>query len=222
LDALREPVHAFTYADAASDPYHKKLLPPVLRLLRQEAERRPNALRIFDVGCGNGSLTRALQQHGYDVMGIDASKEGIEHARLAYPGIEFHVCSVYDDLAARFGRFPIIISLEVVEHLTDPFTYARRLFDLVEPGGIALVSTPYHGYAKNLLLSLVGHWDTHWQTLNAPGWHIKFFSRATLASLLDGAGFEVATILRFGRPVKAFATGMLAVARRSATPPSLS
>jgi len=48
----------------------------------------------------------------------------------------------------------VVMSLEVVEHIYDPRTYARTLFNLVEPGGLAIVSTPYNGYLKNLGVAL--------------------------------------------------------------------
>ncbi len=36
--------------------------------------------RIFDVGCGNGSVANFLHDAGWDVTGVDPSVEGIAHA----------------------------------------------------------------------------------------------------------------------------------------------
>ena len=91
--------------------------------------------------------------------------------------------SAYDDLAGRFDRFPAVISLEVVEHVYAPRDFAMTLFSLVEPGGIALVSTPYHGYWKNLALTLTGKMDAHFTALWDHG-HVKFWSVRTLGVLL--------------------------------------
>lgn len=44
---------------------------------------------ILDLGCGNGALTKALQDKGYMVKGLDASKELLDIARKNYPDIEF-------------------------------------------------------------------------------------------------------------------------------------
>jgi len=54
-----------------------------------------------------------------------------------------------------------------------PRDYAKTLFDLVAPGGIALVSRPYRGYAKNLVMALTGKFDAHFTALWDHG-HIKF------------------------------------------------
>ncbi len=44
---------------------------------------------VLDLGCGNGALTKALQEKGYAVKGMDASKELLDIARKNYPDIEF-------------------------------------------------------------------------------------------------------------------------------------
>ena len=120
--------------------------------------------------------------------------------------------SAYDDLAARYGRFPAVISLEVVEHLYFPRKFAATLFSLVEEGGIAIVSTPYHGYWKNLALAVSGRMDSHFTALWDHG-HIKFWSIATLRTLLEEAGFVDIRFERVGR-IPVLAKSMIAIARR--------
>lgn len=44
---------------------------------------------VLDLGCGNGALTRVLQEKGYVVKGMDASREFLDIARKNYPDIEF-------------------------------------------------------------------------------------------------------------------------------------
>jgi 2-polyprenyl-6-hydroxyphenyl methylase/3-demethylubiquinone-9 3-methyltransferase len=136
------------------------------------------ANRIFDLGCGNGSIANRLSKHA-SVTGIDISDSGVQIANRSFPHLKIEVGSVYDDLAAKYGRFPVVVSLEVVEHLFDPPSFAKTLFDLVQPGGLAIVSTPYHGYWKNLAISLTGKFDSHFPALRVGG-HIKFWSIHTL------------------------------------------
>ena len=61
-----------------------------------------------------------------------------------------------------------------------------------------MVSTPYHGYWKNLLLSVAGKWDSH-HTALWDGGHIKFWSRSTLTKLLEANGFDVVDFKGAGR-----------------------
>jgi 2-polyprenyl-6-hydroxyphenyl methylase/3-demethylubiquinone-9 3-methyltransferase len=169
--------------------------------------------RAFDLGCGSGATAGMLSRLGFAVTGVDPSESGIAIAEKAYPSCRFHIGGSTDDLSGRFGTFPLVVSLEVVEHCYDPRGFARTLFGLVEPGGTAIVSTPYHGYLKNLALALTGRLDAHFTAL-WDGGHIKFFSIATFSCLLEEAGFHDIRFLRVGR-LPALAKSMVAVARRT-------
>jgi 2-polyprenyl-3-methyl-5-hydroxy-6-metoxy-1,4-benzoquinol methylase len=168
--------------------------------------------RVFDLGCGNGALAAHLHALGFDVSGVDPSHCGIQNAARHHPELHLSLGSCYDDLAAQYGRFPVVVSLEVVEHVFDPSHFAVTLFDLVGPGGTAFVSTPYHGYLKNVALAVTGKLDSHFTAL-WDGGHIKFFSIKTLGTLLTEAGFRDVRFRRIGR-VPALAKSMLAIARR--------
>lgn len=186
---------------------HPYLLPAVERII---AARKPE--RIFDLGCGNGSVANVLSNFA-PVTGIDISSSGVQIAQRSFPQLKIELGSVYDDLAEKYGTFPVVVSLEVVEHLYDPRLYAKRLFDLVEASGIAIVSTPYHGYLKNLALSLTGRLDAHFTAL-WDGGHIKFWSFRTLRAVLEEAGFSEIDFLRVGR-FPPLAKSMIAIARKS-------
>ena len=75
-----------------------------------------------------------------------------------------------------------------------------------------MLSTPYHGYLKNLALAVVGKWDRHLTAL-WPGGHVKFFSIATLRTLLLEAGFNDIRFIRVGR-LPPLAKSMIAVVRK--------
>jgi 2-polyprenyl-3-methyl-5-hydroxy-6-metoxy-1,4-benzoquinol methylase len=145
------------------------------------------ARRVFDLGCGNGSFSNRLSEK-YEIVGGDFSESGIAVAQKAFPSLRLERGSVYDDLASKYGQFDAVMSLEVVEHLFDPRLFAARMFALVRPGGGIIVSTPYHGYWKNLAMALTGKLDAHFGAL-WDGGHIKFWSMRTLGLLLEEAGF---------------------------------
>ncbi|MEN3975974.1 class I SAM-dependent methyltransferase [Emcibacter sp. SYSU 3D8] len=216
---VQQSISGYRYANAAPKHTHAYLMPTVRRELaaffatQPTGSADPAMRRIFELGCGNGSMAARLTEAGYHVCGVDPSTEGIAQARSAYPELRLEAGSAYDDLVARFGRFPAVVSLEVVEHVYAPRDYARTLYDLVEPGGMALVSTPYHGYLKNVALAVSGRLDAHFTALWDNG-HIKFWSIPTLTTLLTEAGFRDIRFRRIGR-IPPLAKSMIAIARKA-------
>lgn len=167
---------------------------------------------MFDLGAGNGSVAAHLSALGYDITGVDPSKRGLEEARRAYPHLRIEEGSCYEDLALKYGQFPVVISLEVVEHLYSPREFAGTVYSLLEDRGLAVISTPFHGYWKNLGIALFGRHDQHFNPLWDHG-HVKFWSEATLGKLLMQAGFRQVEFKRAGR-FHPFAKSMIAVARK--------
>lgn len=150
----------------------------------------PRGSRVLDLGCGSGSLLASFEDRGWDRVGVDISASGIEQARRQYPTVTFVLADATGDLAAVLGKatFDAVINTETLEHVTLPRALARNAFDVLKPGGRFVLSTPYHGYLKNLAIAALGRTDQHFD----PTWdygHVKFFSVRTLAGLLWTAGF---------------------------------
>lgn len=159
-----------------------------------------NVRSICDLGCGNGYITGRLGALGYDVVGIDASKSGTRIASESYPQAHF-ICSLIDDgLRERVAveSFDLVISSDVIEHLYRPGDLLGAAASLLKADGRLLLGTPYHGYLKNLLLSVTGRMDVHFDVLDDGG-HIKFFSVKTLSQLLASHGFSDLNFSFYGR-----------------------
>lgn len=179
-------------------PAHDYLLPAIQRLLPPRIASE--ASRVLDIGCGNGYVASRLNDLGYEVIGIDQALDGVALARRAYPHIRFEVVSVYEDICERLGEsaFELVVSSEVIEHLYFPRKLLEQAWLALRPGGTIIVTTPFHGYLKNLALSLFDKWDDH-HTVGWDGGHIKFFSQKTLAHLLREAGFADVRFANAGR-----------------------
>ena len=163
---------------------HSYLLPVVTAELK-----RLHARKVLDLGCGNGAFTAQLRNAGYDMTGLDHSSSGVALAQRQYPRIAFARHDLHDPLPpAHTGKYDAVVAVEVIEHLLLP----RRLMDAataaLRPGGALVVTTPYHGYLKNLAIALTGKFDEHWAPLRDYG-HVKFFSRRTLSALFDEYGY---------------------------------
>lgn len=188
---LQATSYGWTSADQLRS--HQYLWPAIERLLPEGVNK------IIDIGCGNGFLASCLARKGYEVTGIDVSSEGIALAKNAYPHIFFCVASAYDNLSEKLGNdYDLVVSIEVIEHLYNPKLLLQNAHALLKAGGSLIVTTPYHGYVKNLALSLTNKWDEH-HTVQWEGGHIKFFSEKTLRKLLIDALFVNISFHNVGR-----------------------
>ena len=209
----KNEISGYRWQTAEPESSHEYLLPTVLNEIKRLFSILTTDKKIFDLGCGNGSIANVLASHGWDVTGVDPSKEGVVQANAKFSNIKLYEGSAYDDLAKKYGQFPVVISLEVVEHVNFPRQYAATLYSLLEPGGGIIISTPYHGYFKNLVLSFTGKMDSHFTALWDYG-HIKFWSMKTLSCLLTEAGFVDIRFERVGR-IPVLAKSMIAIARKN-------
>lgn len=204
-------ISGYYYENSKLDKLHSQLLPVVLQELKKLNLPSKKKL-LFDLGCGNGSVANFISSKGWVVRGVDPSIQGIKHANKSFPNINLKTGSAYENLSKKCGQFPALISLEVVEHLYDPLHYSKTIFDLLKPGGTAIISTPYHGYWKNFFLSLFGKWDEHFHALERHS-HIKFWSKKTLQTLLSKTGFVDIKFKTVGR-VPIVAKSLIAIFRK--------
>lgn len=203
----------YRYINDEADHTQAYLWPPVLKQLEKLSAPKSSGMRILDLGCGNGAFAGELSRRGYTVVGVEPSESGIQFARSKWPSLEFHVGSAYDDLASKIGLFDVVVSLEVVEHVYSPKSYAASIRNVLAPHGVAILSTPFHGYWKNLILAASGKMDAHFTVLWEHG-HIKFWSPKTLSKLLVESGFDIVGFEYAGR-FPPFSKSMIAIAKKS-------
>jgi len=188
---------SYEYRGAEAESSHSYLYPTVSRFLENV---RQGAV-VFDAGCGNGSFLALFQDRGWQLHGSDMSPTGIEIAKKTFPGINFFLAdaqTVYDEFLKSVGQVDVVITTEVIEHIYNPRGFLRSCHELLKPGGTLIVTTPYHGYLKNLFLAITGKLDQHFTVLWDHG-HIKFWSRATLELALRETGFTPVEFTGSGR-----------------------
>lgn len=190
----RDTVIDYGWQDAAKTCSHSYLEPAILKLCNKLALKR-----ILDLGCGNGALCKTLFDAGFEVVGCDADEKGIQLGQQENPEISFKHLGVYDDpLLLASSDFDAVVSTEVIEHLLTPRHLPKFAKAVLKENGFLIITTPYHGYLKNLVLSILNKWDSH----HSPSWdggHIKFWSPATLTKLLEEEGFAIKSFQGVGR-----------------------
>lgn len=98
-------------------------------------------LDIIDIGCGGGLVTEPLKRMGANVTGIDADENALkvasEHAKKSNLDIDY----VLGDAGALHEKFDVVVSLEVIEHVSDPANFVKLCCDRLKPGGLLIMST---------------------------------------------------------------------------------
>ena len=151
------------------------------------ASSLPAGARVLDVGCGEGWFSAALHEAGHSVVGADVSAVAVERARARAPEVEFAVGEEtrlpFDDSA-----FSVAWLGEVLEHVRDGIGLLEDVARVLGPGGRLLASTPDHPWWLRLRLGLDRRaFERHFEPRAD---HLRFFTRRTLAELLDAGGFE--------------------------------
>jgi SAM-dependent methyltransferase len=187
------PTGPHAYTNPGAHYHHAYVLPALLKALSAQEGKR-----LLDLGSGNGYIANELQRAGYDVTGVEPSPESIKTASASFPHVRFVQGSAYDDLAAQLGRFRVVVSIDVIEHMFAPRLFTKTAKALLEPGGMLILSTPYHGYWKNLAIALVNGWDRHADPLHDDG-HIKLWTERKMRQLLHENNFEKPRFARLGR-----------------------
>jgi len=181
---------------------HDYLLPTIFN--KTKKIELPNNLRILDSGCGGGHIMNNFFKMGFEnIWGFDIAESGINVARSNFPelGDRLAIHSVYDKNlpnSLAFKEYDLVLSIEVIEHLYSPETYIKNIREWLKTGGYVILTTPYHGYLKNLAIALTNKFDKH-MTVQWEGGHIKFFSKTTLTQLFKECGFSVLEFKGCGR-----------------------
>ncbi len=176
--------HKYGWTSGKAEPSHSYLLPAALSLLK-----RFEVTSMLDIGTGNGSSLPAWKSQVKHVAAMEPDQEGFNYARQN-EGADVRQLGVGQELPEEWKRnFDGIVSLEVIEHLFNPSDMVQTCHQALKHGGVVIISTPYHGYLKNMALSLVNLWDFHHDPIRTGG-HIKFWSRESLSKLFSERGFK--------------------------------
>ena len=147
--------------------------------------------RWIDLGCGRGEFLALAAARGHRGIGLDRRRECA--AEVAADRRTALVADLGRRLPLRDAALDGASLIEVIEHVLAAESLVAELARVVRPGGWLLVSTPN-----------VVHWTYRWRTLTGhppkqEGYHVRFFTRRTLAQLLASGGFRVQRRASFGK-----------------------
>lgn len=144
----------------------------VIQSLKEAQTSNPN-LRIIELGCGQGYLTYALANAGYDVIGVDISQNAIDLAVNRFGNL-YH-CGTLESFVLKHGRKPdVVVCTELIEHLENPVGFVKAVIDFLEPNGQFILTTPHKTVEPRT------YWDT-----DLPPVHLWWFSKNSLQKVAE-------------------------------------
>ena len=146
--------------------------------------------RVLDVGCGAGSIAKAVKRARPDleVLGCDLSESALATARVAPEGVDFHLATA-ERLPFDDGTLDFVWIVDVLEHVDDPERVLREVARALKPGGGFHIVLPLEGQPRTLY-RLVGC-GTRWTAKVRHGGHIQIFSADRFRAMASACGLPV-------------------------------
>jgi 2-polyprenyl-3-methyl-5-hydroxy-6-metoxy-1,4-benzoquinol methylase len=182
-----------SYASKTDDYFHHSRRDQILPLLPAKCAR------ILEIGCGAGTTLAHLKDTGVcDWVG------GVE----LFPSAAAEAAGVLDfvrqgnietlELDIEPKSLDVVLCLDVLEHLVDPWATVRKLTLLLKPGGMLIASLPNVRHIRVILPLLIrGEWNYGAFGL-LDRTHLRFFTRSTATALLETGGLRVDRVLPIG------------------------
>lgn len=157
--------------------------------------------RVVDFGCWTGGVAAVLKERGCTVTGIELDHEAAEEARkVCDKVIEADLDAI--DLAEALGGEEYDVGLfgDIIEHLKDPRRVLTAMREQLAPGGYIVASVPNVAHASVRLKLLKGQFDYE-DTGILDATHLRFYTRESIADLLESCGYLVEVMDWVNMPV---------------------
>lgn len=176
-------------------------------MANQELEYNPDLLpripkdaaAIIEVGCSDGGLAKAYKAINPDChyTGIELNPEAAKLAETYCDDVlALNIESADDSFFAEAGRYDCWIFGDVLEHLVDPWSTLLRIRKVISPTGRVLACIPNMQHWSIQARLCAG--DLTYERSSRGGLldvtHLRWFTRATMLTMFQETGFDVADI----------------------------
>lgn len=158
----------------------------------QEKKVPTSNLRVLDIGCGSGRISKELMKKGYQVVGLDFSEEAIKKA-LAQ-GVNAKKTNLDEGIPENSEAYDIVWAGDIVEHVFDPIGLLKESQRVLKTGGAMLITIPSDvGLISRIkMLFGISHQE---QMYYSSGFykHHTFFTPRLIKFMLQKAGLHMHT-----------------------------
>ena len=176
---------------ASEDARRERIFRPRAEQVADIARRHDTSTGVLvDVGAGFGTFCEEVGALGiFDrVVALEPEPHLAETCRRK--GIDV-VESPVEQAGDALGRVDVVTSFEVLEHLFSPRAFVERCAELLNPGGLVVITCPNgNGFDIEILRE---------QSATVDAEHINYLNPGSLGALLEACGFEVLEATTPGR-----------------------
>jgi 2-polyprenyl-3-methyl-5-hydroxy-6-metoxy-1,4-benzoquinol methylase len=181
---LMTPLPSKTFRSAYHDHVRQDVIPYVPKTGGQ----------LLDLGGGIGGTAATIRDMGLvDAIGVADLVDNSDAAAK----LDFHYQGNFEDaafltrIADERGKFQMILALDILEHLVDPWSTAKKLADMLDSGGYLVASIPnIRNYRATLPLIMGNKWDYKDAGI-LDRTHLRFFVRSTAIDLIAQTGLSI-------------------------------
>lgn len=162
---------------------------------------------VLEVGCGAGATLQWLKSEGRATrtVGIELFPDAAERARGRIDELlQGNAETLFSTpLPAHFApaSFDLVLCLDVLEHMVDPWAFVSRVQALMKPGAVLIASIPNVRHLRVVLpLLLAGRWRYEESGI-LDRTHLRFFTRDSAMALVSPPGLRTTACLRRLPPV---------------------
>ena len=130
---------------------------------------------FFDVGGGNGFVSKGIQDMGIESVLLEPGAAGAANARKR--GVKNIICSAFQDLEFFNESLPAVGLFDVVEHMEDDTGFLRTINARMGKGGLVFISVPAHQFL--------------WSDEDPDAGHFRRYTLKLMKKKLYAAGFNV-------------------------------
>jgi SAM-dependent methyltransferase len=161
-----------------------------LKLRYLLSDLAPRYGRVLDVGCGAGSVAKAVKRErpDLDVVGCDVSRSALAVANAEPDGVEFRMAEA-ERLPFGDAEFDFVWIFDVLEHVEVPEAMLAEVVRVLRPGGGFHIVLPLEGQPWTLY-RLVGC-GARWKAKVRHGGHIQIFSSSRFKATAGAVGLPV-------------------------------
>jgi 2-polyprenyl-3-methyl-5-hydroxy-6-metoxy-1,4-benzoquinol methylase len=149
----------------------------------------------LEIGCAEGYTLEWLKKAGYCswVAGVEPYARRHPDNRSIDRFDRLDIETQLPDIAT--ASVDLILCLDVLEHLNNPWEAMRRLSQLLKPGGLWIISVPnirnYHVLADLAFRGRFFYTDSGIMDRT----HLRFFTRSSLIEMVESSGAQVDTVI---------------------------